>query len=172
MCRVRVFLIGYPGLSVYIITWTQTLKVVVHMSHNYQSARAVWIFHRVVPSLVLRTVSVLRRFHRAFEAFDNLNRDLTQFVEQRIFPRGDQFLVPWSRSIEPWLTWPDIQRPWSVWVARVPSPSGYLDFSQIKLGLVFVGRVAHGLTLELAKLWDAEVSNAERVMRPSQSASD
>jgi hypothetical protein len=30
------------------------------MSHNYQSARAVWIFHRVVSSLVLRIVGVMR----------------------------------------------------------------------------------------------------------------
>jgi hypothetical protein len=46
----------------------------------------------------------MHRVHRAFEAFDDLDRDLTRFVEQRIFPRCDQFLVPWSRGIEPWLT--------------------------------------------------------------------
>jgi hypothetical protein len=74
------------------------------MSRNYQSSQAVWIFHRVVPNLVLSTVGVMRRVHRAFEAFDDSDRDLTQFVEQRIFPRCDQFLVSWSRSIEPWLT--------------------------------------------------------------------
>jgi hypothetical protein len=58
----------------------------MRMSYNYQSARAVWIFHRVVPSLVLRTVSIMHRVHRAFEAFDNSDRDLAQFVELRIFP--------------------------------------------------------------------------------------
>jgi hypothetical protein len=72
------------------------------MSRNYQSTQAVWIFHRVVPSLVLRTVGVMRRVHRAFEAFNNLDQDLTRFVEQRILPRCDQFLEPWLRD-----TWPD-----------------------------------------------------------------
>jgi hypothetical protein len=51
---------------------------------------------------VLRTVSVVRRVHRAFEAFDDSDRDLARFVELKIFPRYDQFLVPWSRGIEPW----------------------------------------------------------------------
>jgi hypothetical protein len=51
------------------------------MSRNNQSARAVWIFHRVVLSLVLRTISILHRIHKAFEAFDNPDRDLTRFVE-------------------------------------------------------------------------------------------
>jgi hypothetical protein len=60
-------------------------------------------FHRVIPSLVLKTVGVMHRVHRAFEAFDDPDRDLTWFVEQRIFPRGDQFLVPCSCGIEPWL---------------------------------------------------------------------
>jgi hypothetical protein len=32
--------------------------------------------------------------HRAFKAFDDPNQDLTRFVELRIFPRCDQFLVP------------------------------------------------------------------------------
>jgi hypothetical protein len=59
------------------------------MSHNYQSARAVWIFHQVVFSLVLRNVSVMRRVHKAFEAFNDLDWDLAQFVELRIFPRYD-----------------------------------------------------------------------------------
>jgi hypothetical protein len=45
----------------------------------------------------------MRRVHRAFEAFDALDWDLTRFVEQRIFPRCDQFLVPWLRDIESWL---------------------------------------------------------------------
>jgi hypothetical protein len=55
------------------------------MSLNHQSAQAVWIFYRVVPSLVLRTVSVVRRVHRAFEASDDLDQDLARFVELRFF---------------------------------------------------------------------------------------
>jgi hypothetical protein len=73
------------------------------MSRNYQSAQAVWIFHRVVASLVLRTVGVVHRVHGEFKAFDDPDRDLAWFVELRIFPRCDMFLVPWSHDIEPWL---------------------------------------------------------------------
>jgi hypothetical protein len=51
------------------------------MSRNLQSARTVWIFHRVAPSIVLRIVGVMRLVHRAFEAFDNPEWDFTQFVE-------------------------------------------------------------------------------------------
>jgi hypothetical protein len=75
----------------------------MHMNHKHKPARVVWIFYRVVLSLVLRTVSVMHQVHRTFEAFDDPDRDLAQFVELRIFPRCDQFLVPWSRGIEPWL---------------------------------------------------------------------
>jgi hypothetical protein len=85
------------------VSWTQIFEAVVCMSHNYQSAWAVWIFHRLVSILVLRTVGVMRRIHRAFEAFDDPDGDLARFVELRIFPMCDQFLVPWSRDIEPWL---------------------------------------------------------------------
>jgi hypothetical protein len=74
------------------------------MSHKHQPAWAVWIFHRVVPYLVLKIVNDMHRVHRVFEAFDDPDRDLAQFVELTIFPRCDQFLVPWSRDIEPWLT--------------------------------------------------------------------
>jgi hypothetical protein len=49
------------------------------------------------------TIGVMNRVHRAFEASDDLDRDLAQFVELRIFLRCDQFIVPWSRGIEPWL---------------------------------------------------------------------
>jgi hypothetical protein len=52
---------------------------------------------------VLRTVSVLRRVHKAFEAFDDSDWDLAWFVELRIFLRCVQFLVSWSHGIEPWL---------------------------------------------------------------------
>jgi hypothetical protein len=53
---------------------------------------------------MLRTVSIVRPVHRAFKAFDGSDRDLARFVELRIFLRCDQFLVSWSRGIEPWLT--------------------------------------------------------------------
>jgi hypothetical protein len=33
--------------------------------------------------------------------FMTANRDLAQFIEQRIFLRCDQLLVPWPRDIEP-----------------------------------------------------------------------
>jgi hypothetical protein len=49
---------------------------------------------------VLKIVGVMHRVCRAFEAFDNPNQDLTRFVEQRIFPMFDQFLVSWPRNIE------------------------------------------------------------------------
>jgi hypothetical protein len=64
------------------------------MSCNYQSARVVWIFHQVVLSLVLRTISVVHQVHRAFKALDDSDWDLARFVELRFFPRCDQFLVP------------------------------------------------------------------------------
>jgi hypothetical protein len=38
---------------------------------------------------VLRTVSIMRRVHRAFEAFDDSDRGLARFVELRIFPKCD-----------------------------------------------------------------------------------
>jgi hypothetical protein len=50
---------------------------------------------------VLRTVGVVRLAHRAFEVFDHPDLDLTQFVEQRIFPQCDQVLVSWPHGIEP-----------------------------------------------------------------------
>jgi hypothetical protein len=53
---------------------------------------------------VLKTVSVMHRVHRAFEAFDDPDWDLTRFVVQMIFPKCDQFLVPWSCGIEAHLT--------------------------------------------------------------------
>jgi hypothetical protein len=55
------------------------------MSRKHQPSRAVWIFHRVISSLVLRTASIMRRVHRVFKAFDDSDRDLVQFVELRIF---------------------------------------------------------------------------------------
>jgi hypothetical protein len=37
----------------------------------YQPAPAFWIFHQVVPSLVLKTIGIVCRVHIAFEAFDD-----------------------------------------------------------------------------------------------------
>jgi hypothetical protein len=84
------------------------------MSRNYMSAQAVWIFRRVVLSSVLGTISIVCQVHRAFEAFDDSEWDLARFVELRICPRCHQFLVPWSRGIEPWLpdqTFEDLDPP-------------------------------------------------------------
>jgi hypothetical protein len=61
----------------------------VYQSHTYQSAQAVWVFHRVVPSLVLKTVSVMRQVRRAFKAFDDLDQNLAQFIKLRGFSRCD-----------------------------------------------------------------------------------
>jgi hypothetical protein len=72
----------------------------VYQSRTYQPALAVWIFHQVVPSLVLKIVGIMYRVHRAFEAFDDPDQDLTPFIELRVFPRCDQFLVSWSYDIE------------------------------------------------------------------------
>jgi hypothetical protein len=74
------------------------------MSHNHQTTQEVWIFHWMIPNLVLRTVGVMCLTHRAFKVFDHPNVDLTQFVEQRIFPKCDQVLVSWPCGIEPRLT--------------------------------------------------------------------
>jgi hypothetical protein len=34
----------------------------------------------IVPILVLKTVGAMHQVHRAFEAFDNLDQDLAQFI--------------------------------------------------------------------------------------------
>jgi hypothetical protein len=102
VCRRRILLIGYPELSVYIVRWTQTFEAIVLMSRKHQPARAVQIFHRVVPSLVLKTVGIMRRVYRAFVAFDDPDRDLAQFIESWVFHSCDQFLVPWPHGVEPY----------------------------------------------------------------------
>jgi hypothetical protein len=84
----------YPGLSVCIVSCIQKFKVIVHASHRHQTTQAVRIFHRIIPSLVLRTMGVMHRVRRAFEAFDNPDQYLAQFVELRICPECDQVLVP------------------------------------------------------------------------------
>jgi hypothetical protein len=38
----------------------------------------------MIPSLLLRTLGVMRLAHRAFEVFDHPDLDLTRFVEQSI----------------------------------------------------------------------------------------
>jgi hypothetical protein len=96
--------INKARLSVCIVSWTQTFKAFVYQSHTYQPTLAVWVFHRVVPSLVLQTMSVICRVCRAFKAFDDLDQDRAKFIELRIFLRCDKFLVLWSRGIEPRLT--------------------------------------------------------------------
>jgi hypothetical protein len=72
------------------------------MSHKHQPAWIVWIFHRVVSSLVLKTLGIMHRVSRALEAFDDPDRDVAQFIESRVFHRCDQFLVPWPRGVEPY----------------------------------------------------------------------
>jgi hypothetical protein len=61
-------------------------------------------FHRVVPNLVLKTVGIVCQVHRTFEAFDDSDRYLAQFIEPRIFSRCNQFLVLWPHGVEPKLT--------------------------------------------------------------------
>jgi hypothetical protein len=61
------------------------------------------MFHQTIPSLVLRTMGIMHRVHRAFKAFENLDQDLARFVELSIFPEYDRVLVPWSHGVEPWL---------------------------------------------------------------------
>jgi hypothetical protein len=101
VCRIGVLLIGKPGLSVYIVSWTQTFKVVVHMSHNHKTTWVVWIFHWTIHILVLRIVGVMHLAQRAFKVFDYLDQNLTRFVEQRIFSKCDQVIVSWLRGVEP-----------------------------------------------------------------------
>jgi hypothetical protein len=69
-------------------------------SHIYQSAQIVWIFNQVVPSLVLKTMRIMCRVHRAFKAFDDSDQNLAQFVELKFFLKCDQFLVSWLCCIE------------------------------------------------------------------------
>jgi hypothetical protein len=86
---IRVLPSYLSGLSACIVSWTRAFEAIVNESCIYQPARAVWIFHRVVPSLVLRAVSVVRRVYRAFKAFDDSDRDVSQIVGLRIFPTCD-----------------------------------------------------------------------------------
>jgi hypothetical protein len=46
-------------------------------------------FHQVVLNLVPKAVGLMCRAHDAFEVFDNSDRDLTQFIEIRVFHRCD-----------------------------------------------------------------------------------
>jgi hypothetical protein len=73
----------------------------MYKSRKYQPTQAVWISHQVIPSLVLKTMSVMHHVHIAFEALDDPDQDLPWFVELRVSPRYDQFLVPWPSGIEP-----------------------------------------------------------------------
>jgi hypothetical protein len=49
-------------------------------------------------------VGIMCRIRRIFEAFDDSDRDLAQFVKPRVFPRYDQFLMLWPHGVEPMLT--------------------------------------------------------------------
>jgi hypothetical protein len=73
-------------------------------SRIYQAAQVVWIFHHVARSLVLKTMGIVCRVHRAFDTFDDSYRNLAQFVELRVFRRCDQFLVSWPHGMELELT--------------------------------------------------------------------
>jgi hypothetical protein len=81
-----------------LVSWIRTFKVVMCMSHNHQTTRVVWIFHRAIPNLVVRTVGVMRLAHRGFEVFHHPDLDLTRFIEHRIFSKCDQVLVSWPLS--------------------------------------------------------------------------
>jgi hypothetical protein len=72
----------------------------VNESHIYQPTQTVWIFHQVVPSLLLKTVGIMCQVRRAFEAFEDSDHNHAQFVDLRVFPRHDQFLVAWLHGIE------------------------------------------------------------------------
>jgi hypothetical protein len=73
-------------LNVCIVSWTRTFEAIIHGSRKHQPTQAVWIFHRVLLNLVLKTVGIMRRVHIAFKDFDDPDRDYARFVELRIFP--------------------------------------------------------------------------------------
>jgi hypothetical protein len=58
-------------------------------------------FHQVIPILVPKVVGTTCRARIAFEVSDDMDRDLTQFIEIRVFHECDQFLVPRPRGVEP-----------------------------------------------------------------------
>jgi hypothetical protein len=64
------------------VSWTRTLEAIVPMSHKHQPTQGVWIFHRVVPSLVLKTVGIMCRVRRAVEAFEDPDRALLSLLSQ------------------------------------------------------------------------------------------
>jgi hypothetical protein len=68
---IRVLPLYYTELSAYIVSWTRAFEAIMNESYIYLPAWAVWIFHLVAPSLVLKTVGIMCRVHRAFEAFDD-----------------------------------------------------------------------------------------------------
>jgi hypothetical protein len=73
------------------------------VSRGHQTAEIVRIFHRIVSSLVLKTVGVVRRVLRAFNTFDNPDRYIAQVIELRIFPKRDKVLLPWLHGVETWI---------------------------------------------------------------------
>jgi hypothetical protein len=131
---------------------------------------------------VLMTIGIMRRVRRAFETFDDPDRDLAHFIESRVFHRYDQFLVSWSIGIEPY-AYSGIEPKPSARLARhsktlivqgcwVLSPFGYSDFSQIVISYVLFSLMAHCLTTPAYETVRSEFLNANRVMRPSQSVFD
>jgi hypothetical protein len=75
---IRVLPSYQPILSVCIVSWAQTFEDVMYESRTYRPALAFWIFHQVAPSLVLMIVGIKCQVHRAFEVFDDPDRDLAQ----------------------------------------------------------------------------------------------
>jgi hypothetical protein len=59
-------------------------------------------FHQVVPNQVLKTMDVMRHVCRSFEAFDDPDWNLAQFIKSRFFHKCNQFLVQWLDDIEPY----------------------------------------------------------------------
>jgi hypothetical protein len=49
---------------------------------------------------VHKDVGTACQAHSAFKVFDDSDRNLTQFIEVRVFHKCDQFLVPWPCGVE------------------------------------------------------------------------
>jgi hypothetical protein len=85
-------------------------------------------FHQVISNLVHKAMGTMCRAHSAFKVFDNLDQDLTQFIEIWIFHRCDQFLVPWLCSVAHLTRHSKTLLLQGCWL---PGPSEYSYFSQI-----------------------------------------
>jgi hypothetical protein len=116
---------------------------------------------------VLSTVGIIRLAHKAFKIFKIFyypDLDLTHFVEQRTFLECDQVLMSCPCGVElgspnrifEVLDPPRLQGLPSPLVYWVSLRSSWTKYSLVKRPI--------SLTLEHAKSWDVEVSNAEWVM--------